>query len=237
MPCTPATVSSVVNCEANTLIAYWSNSSGADSYIATVQDSIGQITTCQGTTAGSCNVTGLGCGQIYHVSVVSSDGYCNSPATPVVDTPSGRKVKTTCQVLLFRLLILMGGQNNRNQCIMQHSITDNFWFFLKWPIQHLQALSTNRAHYNLHKGWMSCRSYGTLTVTVYKLLLGCIHLGWCAWKKLQISYSSFIWGAIWSMKVIQIQLHQNSKTPKEQKKKLNSIIVALLLKFAVSLYL
>lgn len=90
MPCIPANVSSVVNCEANTLIASWSESSGADSYIARVQDSNGQTTTCQGTTGGNCNVTGIGCGQIYHVSVVSSNGYCSSPSTPVVDTPSGR---------------------------------------------------------------------------------------------------------------------------------------------------
>ncbi|XP_006797927.2 uncharacterized protein LOC102776891 [Neolamprologus brichardi] len=88
VPCTPANVSSVVDCQANSLIVSWSKSSGADSYIATLHDSTNQGTTCQATTEGSCNVTGLGCGQIYHVSVVSSDGYCNSPPTPVVDTPS-----------------------------------------------------------------------------------------------------------------------------------------------------
>lgn len=79
-----------MDCETNTLIASWSEGAGADSYIATLEDSSGHSTTCQGTTEGSCNVTGLGCGQIYHVSVVSSDGYCDSPPTPVVDTPSGR---------------------------------------------------------------------------------------------------------------------------------------------------
>ncbi|XP_054458913.1 fibronectin type III domain-containing protein 7-like [Anoplopoma fimbria] len=93
VPCTPENISSVVDCEGNTLTTSWSESSGADSYIATVQDSNGQTTTCQGTTEGSCNVTGLGCSQIYHVSVVSSDGYCNSPSTPVVDAPS-----VPCQV-------------------------------------------------------------------------------------------------------------------------------------------
>ncbi|XP_039984445.1 uncharacterized protein LOC120790698 [Xiphias gladius] len=88
VPCTPANVSSVVDCQVNSLSVSWSESSGADSYIATVQDSNGHTTTCHGTTEGSCNVTGLGCGQIYHVFVVSSDGYCNSPPIPVVDTPS-----------------------------------------------------------------------------------------------------------------------------------------------------
>ncbi|XP_067454263.1 serine-rich adhesin for platelets [Thunnus thynnus] len=88
VPCTPANVSSVVDCKTSALIVSWSESSGADSYLATVQDSNGQTTTCQGMTEGSCNVTGLGCGQIYHVSVVSSDGYCDSPPTNVIDTPS-----------------------------------------------------------------------------------------------------------------------------------------------------
>ncbi|XP_074491158.1 uncharacterized protein fndc7b [Sebastes fasciatus] len=88
VPCTPANVSSVVDCEDSTLIVSWSESSGADSYIATVKDGYGQTTTCLGTTEDSCNVTGVGCGQIYHVSVVSSDGYCDSPPSPEVETPS-----------------------------------------------------------------------------------------------------------------------------------------------------
>lgn len=91
VPCTPATVHPDVDCGADTLTVSWSESSGADSYIATVQDSNGQTTTCQGTTEGSCNVTGVGCGQIYRVSAVSSDGYCNSRPTEVVGTPSGKK--------------------------------------------------------------------------------------------------------------------------------------------------
>ncbi|XP_034439595.1 uncharacterized protein LOC117760582 [Hippoglossus hippoglossus] len=85
-PCTPANMSSVVDCEANSLVVSWSESPGADSYIATVQDRSGPATTCQAMTEGHCNVTGLGCGQIYDVFVVSSDGYCDSPPTPVVDT-------------------------------------------------------------------------------------------------------------------------------------------------------
>lgn len=90
MPCTPASVSTVVDCEANALIVSWSESPGADSYIATVEDSNTQVTTCQGTIEGSCNVTGLGCGLTYHVSVVSSDGYCDSQPTPVTDISSGK---------------------------------------------------------------------------------------------------------------------------------------------------
>lgn len=100
VPCTPANVSSVVDCEDSTLIVSWSESSGADSYIATVKDGYGQTTTCLGTTEDSCNVTGVGCGQIYHVSVVSSDGYCDSPPSPEVETPSGTESQMT-DVYLF----------------------------------------------------------------------------------------------------------------------------------------
>ncbi|XP_023809630.1 fibronectin type III domain-containing protein 7-like [Oryzias latipes] len=88
VPCTPANISSVMDCEANALIVSWSESPGADSYIASLRDSNNQITSCQGTTTGSCNVTGLGCSQIYQASVVSSDGYCSSPPSVVVETPS-----------------------------------------------------------------------------------------------------------------------------------------------------
>ncbi|TKS74220.1 Fibronectin type III domain-containing protein 7 [Collichthys lucidus] len=88
VPCTPASIGTTVDCEANALIVSWSESLGADSYIATVEDSNTQVTTCQATTEGSCNVTGLGCGLIYHASVVSSDGYCNSQPTPVIDISS-----------------------------------------------------------------------------------------------------------------------------------------------------
>lgn len=90
VPCTPENVSSVVECEASSLVVSWSESSGADSYVATVQDSSGQTTTCQATSQGWCSVAGIGCGQIYHATVASSDGYCDSPPSYQVHTPSGR---------------------------------------------------------------------------------------------------------------------------------------------------
>lgn len=86
----PANISAEVDCETKSLIVSWPESPGADYYTATVQDSNGQTTTCQGTMEGSCSVMGNACGQVYHTSVVSSDGYCESPPTPEVNTPSGR---------------------------------------------------------------------------------------------------------------------------------------------------
>lgn len=89
----PANISSEVDCETKSLIVSWAESPGADSYTATVQDSNGQTTTCQGTTEGSCSVRAIACGQIYHASVVSSDGYCESPPTPEVNTPPGQALR------------------------------------------------------------------------------------------------------------------------------------------------
>ncbi|KAF7660957.1 hypothetical protein LDENG_00272160 [Lucifuga dentata] len=88
IPCTPQNISSVINCEANSLMISWSESSGADSYLATLQYSDGLSTTCQAANKSYCSMTGLSCGQIYHTSVISSDGFCDSPSSAVVDTPS-----------------------------------------------------------------------------------------------------------------------------------------------------
>ncbi|XP_076010518.1 fibronectin type III domain-containing protein 7-like [Genypterus blacodes] len=88
MPCIPQNVSSHIKCEDNCLTVSWLESEGADTYLTTVQGSNGLSTTCQAMSETSCNVTGLSCGQIYHASVISSDGYCDSPHSAVVDTPS-----------------------------------------------------------------------------------------------------------------------------------------------------
>lgn len=87
-PCTPRDFSSSVDCGSSSLSISWTDSEGADAYLATVEDSYGQMTSCQATTEGQCSVDNLGCGNIYHVSLVASDGKCDSPPTDVADTPS-----------------------------------------------------------------------------------------------------------------------------------------------------
>ncbi|KAL2090270.1 hypothetical protein ACEWY4_014958 [Coilia grayii] len=99
VPCMAQNVSLEVDCAANTLSVMWEESAGADSYTANVLDSEGRSTSCQimtpeladpdDTAMRSCNVTSLACGQIYHVSVTASDGYCDSPPTDVINTHSG----------------------------------------------------------------------------------------------------------------------------------------------------
>ncbi|CAL8306274.1 unnamed protein product [Lota lota] len=87
-PCTPANMSTHVDCGDNQLTVSWSESAGADSYTAVIADADGQSSSCQAMEAGHCNLTGLSCGQVYRVSVVSSDGYCDSPPTDVVEAHS-----------------------------------------------------------------------------------------------------------------------------------------------------
>ncbi|CAL8396350.1 unnamed protein product [Boreogadus saida] len=85
-PCTPANASAAVDCVDNALTVSWSQSSGADSYRATVVDATGQNSSCVAMAAGNCSLSGLSCGEMYRVSVVSSDGVCDSPPTDVMET-------------------------------------------------------------------------------------------------------------------------------------------------------
>lgn len=71
------------------MIVSWSPSHGADSYTTTLEDSDERFTNCQTFGASSCNVTGLHCGQVYHVSVTASDGHCTSPESTMLDVHSG----------------------------------------------------------------------------------------------------------------------------------------------------
>ncbi|XP_041914101.1 uncharacterized protein LOC121678548 [Alosa sapidissima] len=98
VPCMPQNVSLEMDCSANSLSVMWEESAGSDSYTANLTDSNGRSTTCQVTTSdpldiysagmNSCNVSSLACGQVYHVSVTASDGYCDSHPTDITHTYS-----------------------------------------------------------------------------------------------------------------------------------------------------
>nr|XP_023660253.1 fibronectin type III domain-containing protein 7-like [Paramormyrops kingsleyae] len=89
VPCIPENVDAHFDCESRTMIVSWSASDGADSYTATLEDSDERFTNCQTLGASSCNVTGLHCGQVYHVSVTASDGHCTSQESTMLDVHSG----------------------------------------------------------------------------------------------------------------------------------------------------
>uniref|UniRef100_A0A9J8D0Q5 Fibronectin type III domain-containing protein 7 n=1 Tax=Cyprinus carpio carpio TaxID=630221 RepID=A0A9J8D0Q5_CYPCA len=87
VPCTPSNVLPTVDCVTNALVVSWTPGAGGQYYTATLQDSNGLSTTCQ-STGSQCNVTGLRCGQLYHVNVTASDGLCSSPPSATVNTNS-----------------------------------------------------------------------------------------------------------------------------------------------------
>ncbi|XP_016319981.1 serine-rich adhesin for platelets-like [Sinocyclocheilus anshuiensis] len=88
VPCTPSNVLPTVDCVTNALVVSWTPGAGGQYYTATLQDSNGLSTTCQ-STGSQCNVTGLRCGQLYHVNVTASDDLCSSPPSATVSTNSG----------------------------------------------------------------------------------------------------------------------------------------------------
>lgn len=91
MPCVPEYVTASVSCQEKALSMFWQESAGADMYTATLMDTNERSTTCQSMNDTTCTVSGLACGVIYHVSVVASDGYCDSLPSAVIDTHSGTK--------------------------------------------------------------------------------------------------------------------------------------------------
>uniref|UniRef100_A0A8C1RPT0 Fibronectin type-III domain-containing protein n=1 Tax=Cyprinus carpio TaxID=7962 RepID=A0A8C1RPT0_CYPCA len=102
MPCTPSNVLPTVDCVTNALVVSWTPGAGGQYYTATLQDSNGLSTTCQ-SSGSQCNVTGLRCGQLYHVNVTASDGLCSSPPSATVNTNSGTEKRIHAYTCLYTL--------------------------------------------------------------------------------------------------------------------------------------
>uniref|UniRef100_A0A674DRB0 Uncharacterized LOC115157442 n=1 Tax=Salmo trutta TaxID=8032 RepID=A0A674DRB0_SALTR len=83
VPCVPTGVMTSSDCLSNAVTASWLASDGSEYYTATLEDGNGMSTTCK-SVGKQCNVTGLQCGQVYHVTVAGSDDQCTSPQS--VDT-------------------------------------------------------------------------------------------------------------------------------------------------------
>ncbi len=86
----PDHVTANVSCQGNDLSVFWEESAGADLYTAVLEDSNGQFTSCQSMNHTTCTVNRLSCGQSYRVSVIASDGYCDSLPSAVTDVHSGK---------------------------------------------------------------------------------------------------------------------------------------------------
>uniref|UniRef100_A0A3P8XZQ8 Fibronectin type-III domain-containing protein n=2 Tax=Esox lucius TaxID=8010 RepID=A0A3P8XZQ8_ESOLU len=87
VPCMPTGVAAGFDCQSNAVAVSWLASGGSEYYMAIVTDSTGVSSGCQ--TAGTqCNVTGVQCGETYHVTVVGADTLCTSPAATDTHTHS-----------------------------------------------------------------------------------------------------------------------------------------------------
>ncbi|MBN3280690.1 FNDC7 protein, partial [Polyodon spathula] len=76
-PCTPQDVNSVLHCSNNVVVVSWGHSDGAVNYTATVEGADGNTTYCT-TRETACEISGLQCGEIYIVTVISEGLSCNS---------------------------------------------------------------------------------------------------------------------------------------------------------------
>ncbi|XP_026054455.1 uncharacterized protein LOC113040326 [Carassius auratus] len=99
VPCTPSNVLPTMDCVTNALVVSWTPGAGGQYYTATLQDSNGLSTTCQ-STGSQCNVTGLRCGQLYHINVTASDGLCSSPPSATVNTNSAPCLSTSVSAVV-----------------------------------------------------------------------------------------------------------------------------------------
>ncbi|XP_043081301.1 serine-rich adhesin for platelets [Puntigrus tetrazona] len=100
VPCVPDHVTANVSCQGNDVSVFWKESAGADVYTAMLEDSNGQLTSCQSMNHATCTVNRLVCGQTYRVSVIASDGYCDSLPSAVTDVHSAPCMPHNIRALL-----------------------------------------------------------------------------------------------------------------------------------------
>ncbi|KAJ8279126.1 hypothetical protein COCON_G00061920 [Conger conger] len=130
VPCIPQNVSTDVDCASNSMSISWVESDGAVFYTAAVEDGDGQFTDCQALHANSCNVSGLSCGKIYHVTLTASDGYCTSPESSTTDAHSA-----PCQA-------------NHIEALMDCSTRTAFvsWYFSAGALSYTTTMETQSGH-------------------------------------------------------------------------------------------
>ncbi|XP_069497964.1 serine-rich adhesin for platelets-like [Ambystoma mexicanum] len=77
-PCTPESVVITVLDAGNTTMLTWTASPGVLQYFASVTGPAGVVRTCN-STATTCTIVGLECGQVFSASVTAYDSTCHSP--------------------------------------------------------------------------------------------------------------------------------------------------------------
>ncbi|XP_053326269.1 uncharacterized protein LOC128500923 [Spea bombifrons] len=86
-PCSPQHLTATPQCHLMGASAFWESSKGAKSYVTEFIGPEGNRTTCN-TNDTSCSVSGLGCGQVYDVTVTAFDDNCHSLTTNITQMAS-----------------------------------------------------------------------------------------------------------------------------------------------------
>lgn len=90
-----------MNCVSNIAVVSWSSSAGANFYTATVTQEDGQSISCW-SDREQCGMPNVLCGQNYTVTVVASNGECNSDPSEADSLQSGETFRT--KVLFYSLV-------------------------------------------------------------------------------------------------------------------------------------
>lgn len=88
VPCVPNQVKTRVDCKSSGVMVSWEPSQGALSYTAVAQGRAGSAPSCN-SNATTCLLNDLRCGSNYSITVLASDDFCSSAATPAVQTATG----------------------------------------------------------------------------------------------------------------------------------------------------
>ena len=89
MPCAPEITAAIVDCFTHSILLEWTYAEGAQAYSALAQSGSEAPISC-GTNYTNCELMELGCGQVYTVTVVASDGQCSGRASASMDIASGK---------------------------------------------------------------------------------------------------------------------------------------------------
>lgn len=107
-PCPPTGVSSSMNCLSNIAVVSWTSSAGAAFYTATVTQDDGQSLSCW-SDSEQCGMPNVHCGQNYTVTVVASNGNCNSDPSEENTLQSGENLSTELLPVLVSITMATPG--------------------------------------------------------------------------------------------------------------------------------
>uniref|UniRef100_A0A8C2DDM7 Fibronectin type-III domain-containing protein n=1 Tax=Cyprinus carpio TaxID=7962 RepID=A0A8C2DDM7_CYPCA len=89
-PCPPGSVEALLDCQENQALVSWLGPLSMISFTATMEDQVGGLLSCS-TTANSCRIPNLKCGQVYDISVIYHDGICPSMPSHAIQMKSGKE--------------------------------------------------------------------------------------------------------------------------------------------------